>query len=265
MRFNTPPVVKNLLIINIIVFAAQTLLPFGDAMTNMLALHYWGAPDFRLYQLITYMFLHGNVQHLFFNMFALWMFGRLLESEISSRRFLAFYIITGMGAALFNMGVLELEFMGIKESVAAFIADPTPTDFSILAASKLKVINQEAVSPFVTAWMASPDNSQFIAESIEIVKHAMSVQLDSLTVGASGAIFGILLAFGLMHPNDRIMLLIPPIPMKAKYFVMGYAALELIMGFASSGDSIAHFAHIGGMLWGWLLLKYWKNKGYIRY
>lgn len=265
MRFDMPPIVKNLLIINIIMFLAQTLLPFGDAMTNALALHYWGAEDFRLYQLITYMFLHGNVQHLFFNMFALWMFGRLLEAEISSRRFLAFYIITGMGAALFNMGVLEIEFSGIKESVRAFMANPTPTDFSILAASKLKVINQEAVSPFVNAWMSSPDNSQFIAEGVSIVKLALSRQLDSLTVGASGAIFGILLAFGLMHPNDRIMLLIPPIPMKAKYFVMGYAAIELILGFASSGDSIAHFAHIGGMLWAWLLLKYWKKKGYIYY
>ena len=151
------------------------------------------------------MFLHGSFDHLFFNMFALWMFGRQLESEIGGKRFLTFYLITGIGAALFNMGVMEIEFFGSSQ------------------------------------------------------------RLYALTVGASGAIFGILLAFGLMHPNDRIMLLIPPIPMKAKYFVMGYGAIELGLGFINSGDSIAHFAHIGGMFWGWLLLAYWKKKGYIRY
>lgn len=267
MNFNTPPVVKNLIIINIIFFLAQTFLPTNDFdITKTLALHYWGAEGFRLHQLITYMFLHANIQHLLFNMFALWMFGRLLESEISSRRFLTFYIVTGVGAALFNMGVMELEYMGIKESVRAFLANPTPSDFSILAASKLNVINQEAVSPLVNAWIESPSNSQYISEGVAIVKLALSRQLDmSLTLGASGAVFGILLAFGLMHPNDRIMLLIPPIPMKAKYFVMGYAALELILGVTQSGSSIAHFAHLGGMLWAWLLLKYWKKKGYIYY
>lgn len=266
MRFQMPPVVKNLLIINIIFFIAQSMLPFGKEMTNMLGLHYWGSEGFRLYQLITYMFLHGGMEHLFFNMFALWMFGKLLESEIGSRRFLIFYLVSGMGAAIFNMGVMDLEFMGVKEAVSSFLANPTPADFSILASTKLTIINMDKLSPFVDAWMAAPDNATYIGESVSIVKYALSHQLDSsLTVGASGAIFGILLAFGLMHPNDRILLLIPPIPMKAKYFVMGYAAIELILGFANSGGSIAHFAHIGGMLWGWALLYYWKKKGFIRY
>lgn len=265
MRFNAPPVVKNLLILNVILFMAQSLLPFGDEMTNMLGLHYWGSDKFQLHQLITYMFLHGSVQHLFFNMFALWMFGRMLEYEISSRRFLTFYLVTGIGAALFNMGVMELEFMGIKESVRAFITNPTPSEFSILAATKLTVIKSEVAAGLSSSWMASPDNTSLAANAVAIVKMALPIQLDSLTVGASGAIFGILLAFGLMHPNDRILLLIPPIPMKAKYFVMGYAAIELFLGFADSNGSIAHFAHIGGMFWAWLLLRYWKKKGYIRY
>lgn len=263
MRFNAPPVVKNLLIVNIIFFLAQSLLPFGKEMTETLGLHYWGSEKFRLYQLITYMFLHGSFQHLFLNMFALWMFGRLLEYDITSRRFLTFYLVTGIGAALFNMGVMELEFMGLKESVRAFIANPTPSEFSILASSKLTVIKQEVASSLTNAWMASPNDSSLAENAVAIAKMALPIQLDSLTVGASGAIFGILLAFGLMHPNDRIMLLIPPIPMKAKYFVMGYAAIELFLGFADSSSSIAHFAHIGGMFWAWLLLKYWKKKGFI--
>ena len=168
MRFQTPPVVKNLLIINVIFFLIQTLLPFGDDFTNLLGLHYWRSDSFNLAQLVTYMFLHGSFDHLFFNMFALWMFGRQLEYEIGSKKFLIFYILTGIGSGLFHMGVQEIEFV-----------------------------------------------SGMIGNGY------------SITVGASGAIFGILLAFGLMHPNDRILLLIPPIPMKAKYFVMGYGAIEL--------------------------------------
>lgn len=265
MRFSTPPVVKNLLILNIIFFLAQNLLPFGKELTEMLALHYWGSEKFKLYQLITYMFLHHDLAHLFFNMFALWMFGRMLEYEISSRRFLTFYLVSGIGAALFYMGVNELGYIGIKGSVDAFLANPTPSDFSILASSQLTVIKEEVASALSAAWMASPNDASLAANAVAIVKMALPIQLESLTVGASGAVFGILLAFGLMHPNDRIMLLIPPIPMKAKYFVMGYAALELVMGFVDSGGSIAHFAHIGGMFWAWLLLRYWKKKGYIHY
>lgn len=255
-----PPVVKNLLIINVIVFLAQTLTPMGDQITNMFALHYWGSESFRLYQFITYMFLHGSMQHLFFNMFALWMFGRMFEMEITSRRFLMFYIITGMGAGLFNMGVMEIEFSSVNGAMRAFLANPTPEAFS-----DLSVIRQDIAKPFVDAWTAVPESAAYISEAVATVKLAMVKSVDSITVGASGAIFGILLAFGLMHPNDRIMLLIPPIPMKAKYFVMGYAALELILGVTDSGGSVAHFAHLGGMFWGWLLLKYWKKKGYIYY
>ena len=210
MRFpmaQTPPVVKNLLIINVIFLLIQTMLPFGDEFTNMLALHFWRSDNFNVAQFFTYMFLHGDFNHLFFNMFALWMFGKQLEYEIGSKKFLIFYIITGVGSGLFHMGVQEIEFM-----------------------------------------------------------FGMMRNGHSITVGASGAIFGILLAFGLMHPNERILLLIPPIPMKAKYFVMGYGAIELLLGFMNrQGDSVAHFAHLGGMFWGWLLLAYWKKKGYIRF
>lgn len=261
----TPNVIKNLLIINIIFFLAQNFLPFGNEMTNRLALHYWLSPDFKIYQLVTYMFLHANFQHLLYNMFALWMFGRISEMDLGSRRFFSYYFITGIGAGILNMLVLELEFSGVKEAVAAFISNPTPTDFSILLNQHFTNINESAVSDMVRAWSVTPDSPAYISNAIETVNFLVSKQLDSLTIGASGAVFGILLSFGLLHPNERIVLLIPPIPMKAKYFVMGYAAIELLMGISNSNSSIAHFAHLGGMLWGWALLYYWKKKGYIHY
>jgi len=190
--FKTPPLVMNLIIINVLVFMAQSYLPADTVMplANRLAL-YSSAELFRPWQLVTYMFMHASWPHLFFNMFALWMFGRILEYDLGTKRFIIFYFVSGIGAGLTQL---------LISSAAA------------------------------------------------------------VTVGASGAIFGVLLAFGMLHPNDRIMLLFPPIPMKAKYFVIGYGALELIIGISNPGGSIAHFAHLGGMLWGWLLLVYWRRR-----
>ncbi len=262
-RTYLPPVVKNILIINIICFMAQYLLPIGDEITNNLALHYWESPNFKIYQLFTYMFLHGNIGHLFFNMFALYMFGRIAEYDIGRNRFLTFYLVTGVGAALFHMGVMELEFSGVKDAIAAFKESPTPMGFSSLAAEHFKQFNFNEA--FLDAWASEPSNTHYVSEAVSAVTDMYSQITNSITVGASGAVFGILLAFGLMHPNDRIMLLIPPIPIRAKYFVIGYAAIELISGMSNSGSNIAHFAHLGGMVWAWILLKYWKKKGYIRF
>lgn len=265
MNFSMPPVVKNLLIINIIFFMAQQLLPNGEAFTNALALHYWGSDQFRIYQLITYMFLHGSLSHLFFNMFALWMFGKIVEYDLSSKRFLTFYMVCGIGAALFNMLVVEFQVMDVKGAITAFANTPTPSGLSDLAAGKMPLLKHYMIggqdfASYVDAWQASPSSASFATGAIDLVNMAFLKQMDSITVGASGAVFGILLAFGMMHPNDRIMLLIPPIPMKAKYFVIGYGIIELFSGFIDSGGNIAHFAHVGGMLWGWLLLIYWKKK-----
>ncbi|MCH5334587.1 MAG: rhomboid family intramembrane serine protease [Alistipes sp.] len=199
--FNTPPVVKNLITANCIIYLATMLLPRFYWFANTYCSLYWFQnPDFHSWQFITYLFMHGSLSHLFFNMFALWMFGRTLEYELGSQRFLAYYLICGVGAALVQMAVV-----------------------------------------FFTG--------------------EFSIQL----IGASGAVMGLLLAFGVMHPNSVIMLLIPPIPMKAKYFVMAYAVLELFLGWRGYSPGVAHFAHVGGMLWGWLLLRYWKSKGNIYY
>ena len=197
----TPPVVKNLIIANCIIFLATMLLPrFRWLVYDYGVLCWFGSPQFHSWQYITYMFLHASVSHLFFNMFALWMFGRTLEYELGSRRFMTYYVVCGVGAALVQMAV---------------------------------------------AWATGDFGIQLL--------------------GASGAVMGLLLAFGVMHPNSIIMLLIPPIPMKAKYFVIGYAVLELFCGWRGWDAGVAHFAHVGGMLWGWLLLWWWRRKGDIYY
>ena len=226
MRYNsgafyTPPAVKNLLAINILVFLAFTLLSDSvkDWMVGTLALFYPTSPFFMPHQFVTYMFMHGDFMHLFSNMFALWMFGRILEHNLGTRRFLIFYFVTGIGAALIQLGITALELASVSAKINEGMA---------------------AVSQY---WS----------------------RVNTPTIGASGAIFGILLAFGMLYPNSTIMLLIPPIPMKAKYFVILYGVFELFAGVSGTMSNVAHFAHLGGMLWGFLLLWYWKKKGKIYY
>lgn len=215
-------VVMNLIILNAIVFLAQTLLPQGiggERMIDMFGLHFWKSQEFRIWQPVTYMFLHGGFSHIFFNMFALWMFGRILEYDMGSKRFLVFYLVCGVGAGLCNLGVNWFEY-----------------------------------NRFVSLGYA------------QMAPHQLQMWADNVvTIGASGAVFGVLLAFGMLHPNDRIMLLIPPIPMKAKWFVIAYGVLELFLGVTRQGSNIAHFAHVGGMLFGFLLLALWKKTGKIHY
>ncbi|MFI3263105.1 MAG: rhomboid family intramembrane serine protease [Rikenellaceae bacterium] len=264
-QFNTPPIVKGLLVINIVIYGLQSLLPngMGALITEHLGLHYFGSPLFRVYQIFTHIFLHGSFAHLFSNMFALWMFGKLLEFEISSKRFLIYYTICGIGAALLHSGIVALEISSVQESVAAFLSNPTPEMFDALVVDNFKGIAVQ--EDFLNNWYEMPENANYIQSAINAANGLMARNIDTVTVGASGAIFGILLAFGMMHPNDRIMLLIPPIPMKAKYFVLGYALIELYLGLADASSNIAHFAHLGGMIFGFFILRYWKKTGQIYY
>ena len=191
-----PTVVKNLLIINLIFFLATMVLErYGFLyITNMMALNPILSGRFRVWQLVTYMFMHASFDHLFFNMFALWMFGYVLENFWGGKRFLLYYLVCGIGAGLLNL--------------------------------------------LIPGW--------------------------SITVGASGAVYGILLAFGMMFPNERIYLYFL-LPIKAKWFVIGYAAIELFEGVFRSYDGIAHFAHLGGMLFGLLLILYWRKHPFSRF
>ena len=215
LQWSAKSVVNNLLMLNAVMFLAQFLSPKLDAqMTQYLGLHFIQSSNFRIHQLVTYMFLHGNFSHLFFNMFALWMFGRITEWDLGAKRFLIYYMVTGIGAGLINMGYTSFQYHQLIQQYG----------------------------------MNDPNLQHYINSSV--------------TIGASGAVFGILLSFGMMHPNERIMLLIPPIPMKAKYFVIGYGVLKLFMG-VSANDNVAHFAHLGGIIFGIAMLLYWKKTGKI--
>lgn len=205
----TPVVVKNLIIANCVVLLATELLPFGDLIIEHFALFNAESPFFRSYQVFTYMFLHGGVSHLFFNMFALWMFGRTLEYRLGSSRFLTYYLICGIGAALLQLGVGYAEY------------------HHALAAGSVSAMRLLGIP----------------------------------TVGASGAVFGLLLAFGVLYPNQIVALIFPPITLKAKWFVVVYGVLELVLGISGAQSGVAHFAHLGGMLWGFLLLWWWRRKG----
>ncbi|PJA07721.1 MAG: rhomboid family intramembrane serine protease [Flavobacteriales bacterium CG_4_10_14_0_2_um_filter_32_8] len=233
---NIPPVVKNLLIINGLLYLATILLQSqGIDLTELLGLHYWKSTGFYPHQLVTYMFMHSSSDftHVLFNMFAVWMFGRVLEGVWGSKRFLIFYMVTGVGAGVIQLIVAHLRLMPL-------ISQLPPEDMNMILHEGYDLIQ-------------SGKNWVGVAGTINGL-------INGVTVGASGAVFGILLAFGMLFPNTELMLLFPPIPIKAKWFVLGYGALELYSGFANNPtDNVAHFAHLGGMLFGFFLIQYWKK------
>ena len=257
--FSMPPVVKNLIMINILMWVAKyALLNVGIDMTELFGLHYPGSEHFRPYQFITHLFMHGDFFHLLFNMFALYMFGKVLEMVWGPRRFLVYFFVTGLGAALLHSFVTYLEIASLQKSVAAFVNTPSP---ELLAAFVKSHLGHPAtwVSDLVNNWGDAPTNPGYIQQSVDLVQRVLLEKIDIPTVGASGAIFGVLLGFGYLFPNTELMLLFPPVPIKAKYFVMGYGAIELYLGITESNSSVAHFAHLGGMLFGFILLKYWSK------
>ncbi|RZA00139.1 MAG: rhomboid family intramembrane serine protease [Sphingobacteriaceae bacterium] len=230
---NTPPVVKNLLIINIICFLPFLL--FGKDMVeniyNLAAAHYFDSPLFRVWQPITYMFFHGGWMHIIFNMFALYSFGTIIEQHMGSKRFFNFYFICGLGGIALQLLVQAIEVYNITGGLT--IADPT------LDSSYLQFGEK--------------------AQALYSIYH-------SSMVGASGAIFGLLIAFGMLYPNTELMIMFIPVPVKAKYIIPVYIVLELFLGVKQfSGDSVAHFAHLGGALIGFLLIKLWGLRRNDRY
>ena len=199
---NIPTVTKNLLIVNFLAFLATWILQQrGIDLADFGGLHFFLASNFHLYQFVTYMFLHANLTHIFFNMFALWMFGVVVENVWGPKKFLFYYISCGIGAGLMQELVQLLGFSYIS----------------------------------------------------------------TVTIGASGAVYAILLAFGMIFLNERIFIFPLPIPIKAKWFVCGYAAIELFSAISSSGDGVAHMAHLGGMLFGFLMIRYWNSHPDSRY
>jgi len=257
--YSIPPVVKNLIMINIVMLVATwALKSTGIDLTEKLGLYYPGSPNFRPYQLVTHIFMHANFMHLFFNMFALYMFGKILEMVWGPKRFLIYFLVTGLGAATLHLFVNYLELSHVAKTVAAFSNTPSPELLATFVKANLGGQAAPWVHDFINKWSESPGNPAYVQQGTEIVQRIFEERINIPTVGASGAVFGILLAFGVLFPNTELMLLFPPIPIKAKYFVIGYGLLELFFGFTGTEPGVAHFAHLGGMLFGYLLLRYWN-------
>lgn len=215
---NISKVTKNLLVVNILAFLATEVLKLrGIDMTDLLGLHFFMAGDFHIYQFVTYMFLHGGWTHIFFNMFALWMFGAVIERVWGPRKFLFYYICCGIGA-----GVV-----------------------------------QEIVQ-YANFYFSGLSTVEFVNLSGTVISTAQYINLWT-TIGASGAIYAILLAFGMIFPNERLFIIPFPFPIKAKWLVTGYVVIELFSALGQSGDGVAHMAHLGGMLFGFLLIRYWQR------
>lgn len=255
-----PPAVKNIIIINVLVFLFQQVMEHrGVPVNNYLALHYVQSPLFRWWQLFTHLFMHGGFAHIFFNMFALWMFGGILENVWGAPRFILFYIICGVGAALCHLGVLSWEFSGFHNAFMAYQAHPTLNEYAHLVSSQH--LAPPAFNQVLSFWSSNPTCGDCASTSIKLLNDYYLSMINEPTVGASGAVFGLLFAFGYLFPNTELMLMFPPIPIKAKWFVTIYALIELTQGIAqSAGDNIAHFAHLGGMLFAFILLRIWNNR-----
>lgn len=219
--FRIPTITKNLLIINVLMFLALVVFEgWGIDLNDVLGLHFFLAPDFHLYQLVTYMFMHANFTHILFNMFTLWMFGCVLESVWGPKKYLLYYIACGIGA-------------GIVQMLAQF------GEFYALASSQLPGFG--------------------IGDVMEVARNSATVLNMWTTVGASGAIYGVLLGFAMLFPEERMFIFPLPVPIKAKWMVCIFIAIDLFSALGTSGSNVAHFAHLGGALFGYIMIRYWRN------
>lgn len=236
---NIPKAVKGLLIINAGMFILTELLMMTSHvdLKRMLGLYFFTSDMFQPYQIVTHMFMHANFMHLLFNMYALWLFGQVIERVWGPKKMLIYYFITGFGAVIIHSFVKYLQYQALTSGMSP-----------------------EAINLVIT------DGPGILANNknwIDVGMEQLNLLVNIPTVGASGAVMGLLLAFGMLFPNVELQLMFIPIPFKAKYFVIGYAAIEMIWGVSNiPGDNIAHFAHLGGMLFGFILIKVWgKGKG----
>jgi len=233
--FGLPPVVKNLILLNVLMLLADFVVRnvYNLELNTLLGLYFPASEHFKPLQIITHMFMHGGFAHLFFNMFALYMFGQVLESVWGPKRFFIYYIICGLGAAFTHEAVIAIQYNKIM---------------NLISPEQLQTVLDNGSEYFRQGKVFSDETMK-----------ELQILLNIPTVGASGAVFGVLLAFGVLFPNTQLMLLIPPIPIKAKYFVLIYGALELYLAISQPGSNVAHTAHLGGMLFGYILIRYWRR------
>lgn len=254
------PIVRNLLIANVGLYFLSSFLRLN--LNEFLSLRNLHSEHFLPFQFITYMFLHGGTWHLLSNMFGLFIFGPLLEQFWGPKRFLIFYIVTGVGAGMLYSGINYVETNRFANVVEKYNEEPSPGEFKYILEKKanIDVAHNAELNSFIYDFSDHPEDASYINQSIQTLQQVLYIKGNSSMVGASGAIFGILLAFGMLFPNTELMLLFFPFPIKAKYLVAGYALFELYSGIQNSaGDNVAHFAHLSGGLVAFILLKIWKN------
>lgn len=270
-RYNIlPPIVKNLLIINGLFFLATIV--FAQTrdidLYRILGLHYVEAPNFKIWQIFTYMFMHGDLSHLLFNMFALWMFGSSLENIWGSKKFLFYYFVTGIGAAIVHYIVIYFQIAPDLALFNQFLDNPSLDTYKSLVTNfneTHKVLLQNGNDVSIKSFLIQnqyifENNKETITELSIATAKLKDIFLNSFNiVGASGSVFGLLLAFGMLFPNALIYIYFL-FPLKAKWFVIIYGVFELFLGVYGSNDGIGHFAHLGGMLFGIFLILYWKKK-----
>ena len=256
-----PPGVKNLLIINVLMFLAAYVVKrsMGVDLDDYLALHAVQSSLFQPWQYITYMFMHGGIDHILFNMFALWMFGYVLENFWGTTRFVIFYMVCGLGAGIVHTLVTGIDVHMAQQAVNNYAVGPNPDAMMALLDSRFsRMYNPTAVADFLSEWRSNGVDSEYGMLSVQLMQQLVDFKASIPTVGASGAVYGILLAFGMMFPNEQIYLSMV-LPIKAKWFVVFYGALELFLGVFHTADGIAHFAHLGGMLFGLILILLWRR------
>ncbi|HET6243378.1 MAG TPA: rhomboid family intramembrane serine protease [Bacteroidia bacterium] len=267
-----PSVVKNLLILNGLFFLATIVLEnrFDFSLIEVLGLRFPFAEKFQPYQIISYLFMHGSFTHLFFNMFAVWMFGSVLENFWGAKKFIIFYVITGIGAAVLHYGIVYYQMLPTLQMVNDYLNSPSQQELTkFLSSEYFKISSTEILSNFndfrssYNALLEQGQKQEALNLSTKFIANYKEDYLNApVVVGASGSLFGLLLAFGMLFPNSLLYLFFA-IPIKAKYFVILYGALELYSGFTDLTSNVAHFAHLGGMLFGFILIKMWgTNRTY---
>ncbi len=255
---NTTPIVLNLIIINVLVYISGSFLGIGA--NEILSLHYVGVGEFNPIQFFTYMFVHGSGMHIFNNMLGLFFFGPVLERHWGAKKFLIYYIVSGVGAGILYSAYIYYDVTLVKEAVNAYISHPDPEAFANFLNKNAHDIYLKNYS-FINAFAKDPQNSTYITESVEYAKSIYIAKSNTTMVGASGALYAVLLGVGIIFPYMEVFLLFPPLPLKMMYLVIFYG-LTSVYGMVQnqSGDNVAHFAHLSGMIVGFILLKIWGEK-----
>ena len=260
LNFSITPVVRNLIFLNVLVFMIDRFL-LGGNLSSIFGLYYIFSPNFQVYQFVSYMFVHADFRHLFSNMLPVLLLGSMLERYFGPKRFLIFYMVTGIGAGFLHSAINFLELYNMQMAVDTYVTNPTPEAFS----SFLRKYGQNLYGlarEFIYEFDNNPEDSGYIRKSIELVGKLFTTKANIPTVGASGSVFGVIVGFGIIFGNMTVTLFPLFIPVKAWVLATVLGLSELYFGInARPGDNIAHYAHIGGMIFAFILIKIWRGKG----